>query len=93
MSHAFEDELVNDTLETPFHEVSLCGNKVGDSLQCPIEANLWIGARNVHAVGHYDSQHNSYVQIRGFKEFILAPRRQQGICTYTHDRISGTTDN
>ena len=71
--HAFEDELVNDALETPCHEVSLCGDKVGDSLQCPIEANLWIGARNVHAVGHHDSQHNSYVQIRGFKEFILAP--------------------
>ena len=71
--HGFKDEFVNDALETPYHQVSLCGDKVGDSLQCPAEANLWIGARNVHAVGHYDSQHNSYVQIQGLKEFILAP--------------------
>ena len=34
---------------------------------------LWIGAANVSAVAHYDHAHNAYVQVQGYKRFILAP--------------------
>ena len=87
--HAFEDELVNDTLETPFHEVSLCGNKVGDSLQ--ILRPIWIGARNVHAVGHYDSQHNYTCKSGDSRNSFWHPVGNRYL--YVYDRISGTTDN
>jgi hypothetical protein len=69
----FKMEMLNDILDTPFHELSLCGDKAGDSTNCVTDTNLWLGARHVHAVAHYDATHNSYVQILGSKEFILAP--------------------
>ncbi len=69
----FKKEMIQDLLKTPYHGISFCGGEAGDFLNCRIEANLWVGARNVHAVSHYDSSYNSFVQIVGSKEFILAP--------------------
>lgn len=47
-----------------------CANEEGGM------TNLWIGGPGITAHSHYDSNHNYYVQLYGYKRFLLSPPSQ-----------------
>lgn len=56
-------------------------------------ANLWISSRGSVAHMHYDAFHNFFVQMYGYKEFILAPpaaHRRLRVFPSTHPRYRQT---
>ena len=42
------------------------GNRSG------LQSNLWLGRAGLVTAGHYDTGHNAYVQLRGYKDWLLA---------------------
>jgi hypothetical protein len=63
---------------SPLHELSEnIQNGVGETWSLGLEhrpvleVNMWIGLPGVSTPLHYDGVHNSYVQVSGFKRFVL----------------------